>query len=301
MRVQLPAGVGRSIDAIIAAAFRAFGCTPMGGASESGWSKQSDFQRCMRRYQLKHELGAAPLLAGAVSPGLDIGSVGHALLAVHYAALLPDDRYPGYQPNLPSPMDLLQAMTDAGLPQEIAMVVEQCYLGYVEFWAQEDVRSMAVEMPAGDAAFHTARFDHVFYTEDAWRSGLWVQEHKFLKAGTDLDEYRMHGEILGEVLAFHLDRLDEFFSMPLNGVCLNVIFKPTAKTLPRYQRIWISPSEEVMRRYVSDREYWIGALENCRRFQVWPRALEGCKRYRLCRFFSHCRDLDDGQLTFAKE
>lgn len=298
MKIQLP-GAGKSVDAIIAEAFRSLGCEPMGGASETGWSKQSDFQRCPRRYQLKHELGAAPLLVGEVAPGLDIGAVGHALLATHYVAMLLDDRYPGFRPNPPEPFALLQAMTDAGLPMEIYALADRCLSGYLEFWANEDVRPMAVEMQAGDAQFHTSRFDAVFYTEEGLHPGLWVGEHKFLKAGTDLEEYRMHGEVLGEVLSWQLSKLDEFFGMPLAGVCLNVIFKPTKTLPPRFQRLWLSPPPEVIKRYATDRVYWLRQLMECKqRFgeNVWPKALFGCKKYRLCRYFAHCRDLDDSQL-----
>jgi len=304
MKIQLP-GIGRSVDAIIADAFRSFGCKPLGGQSGTGWSKQSDFQRCPRRYQLKHELGATPLLVGEVAPGLDSGTVGHALLAAYYAGMLADDRYPGWQPNTPEPRALLQAMQAAGLPGELFMVAEQCLDGYLEHWATEDVRPVAVEMSAGDAAFHTSRFDLVFYTEEGLHTGLWIGEHKLLKAGTDLEEYRLHGEILGEMLSWQLSELDAFFGMPLSGVCLNVTFKPTKTLPPRFQRLWLSvPPEEVMQRYMDDRVYWLQLLEDCQlRFgdKPWPRALFGCKKYKLCRFFAHCRDLDDTQLKFNSE
>ena len=300
MRVQLPILVGKSVDAIIVDAFRSLGCAPMGGPSSNGWSKQGDFQRCPRRYQLIHEVGAVPTVAGDGSEALDVGSVGHALLAVYYAKMLPDDRYPGWREKVPEPEALLKAMVDQGLPIQIASVVERCFEGYIEFWGNEDVRPLAVEMQAGDAKFHTSRFDLVFFTEDGIHDGLWVQEHKFLKAGTDLEEYKLHGEILGEVLSFHLSKLDDFFGMPLNGVCLNVIFKPTAKMLPKYQRLWIQPTWDALERYAADRKYWIQAMLECKRMKTWPRALSGCKRYKLCRYFAHCRDLDDAQLKLKE-
>jgi hypothetical protein len=298
MKIQLP-GVGRSVDAIIAAAFRSLGCEPFGGATGTGWSKQSDFQRCPYRYQLKHELGATPLIVGEVSTALDVGSVGHALLAVHYAALLPDDRYPGFRATIPTPAALLDAMVVEGLPMEIFAIADQCLSGYMEHWATEDVRPVAVEMFAGDRSFHTSRFDMVFYTDAGFHPGLWIAEHKFLKSGTDLEEYRMHGEVLGEMLSWRLSNLTDFFGMPLAGVCLNVTFKPTKTGLPRYQRLWLTPREDIIDRYVEDREYWLGVLQDCRqRFgaEAWPKALHGCKQYRLCRYFAHCRDLDESQL-----
>lgn len=294
-------GVGKSLDAIIAEAFRALGCEPWSaaGGSTTGWSKQSDFQRCPWRYQLKHELGATPLLAGAVSEALGVGSVGHLLLAAHYAQLLPDARYPGWRSNVPDPYVLLQALGDAGLPMAISTVVEQCFNAYVERWSNEDIRPMAVELSAGDQSFHTSRFDLVFYTEDGIHDGLWIGEHKFLKYGTDLEEYNLHGEVIGEALSFQLSELDQFFGLPLNGVCLNVIFKPDSKHLPTCKRVWLHPTPEALERYANDRSYWLQILLDCKRRKVWPRALEGChRRNRLCRYFAHCRDLDDSQLKF---
>lgn len=301
MRVQLPKGFGKSVDSIIAEACRSLGLEPWGGASKSGWSKQGDFQRCPRRYQLRHEIGAAPAVVGVAAPGLDIGSVGHVLLAANYARDLPDDRYPGWRPVTVDPFTLLTAIVDCGLPQADGAVVEQCMAGYLEHWGNEAFGVMAVEMQAGDAQFHTSRYDMVAVVEDGRHDGLWVVEHKFLSPRTDIEEYRMHGEILGEVLSFHLSKLDEVFGMPLEGVCLNVIFKPTKTALPRYQRLWIQPTVEALERYAQDREYWIRAMAECKRMQIWPRALQGCKTFHgLCRFFKHCMNLDDGQLILPE-
>jgi hypothetical protein len=196
----------------------------------------------------------------------------------------------------------LEAMQNAGLPGEVFMVAQQCLDGYLEHWATEDVRPVAVEMSAGDSKFHTSRFDLPFYTEEGLHPGLWIGEHKFLKAGTDLEEYRMHGEIIGEVLSWQLSQLDDFFGMPLAGVCLNVIYKPTKTLPPRFQRLWMSvPPIAHLKRYAEDRVYWLKTLMDLKqRFgsQPWPRALLGCKKFRLCRYFAHCRDLDDAQLRF---
>lgn len=298
MRVQLP-GVGKSIDAIVKEAFAYLGCKPWGGPSATGWSKQKDFQRCPRRYQLIHELGAVPALANIESTkGLDIGAVGHVLLAAHYARYLPDDSYPGWQQNPPEPLAVLDALEKFGLAIELRAEVERLFSGYLEFYANETIQPCAVEMPAGDAKFHTSRFDLILYAQDGIHDGLWIGEHKFLKSSTDIEEYRLDGEVLGELLSFELSKLSEFFGMPVNGVCLNVIFKPTKTGLPRYQRLWISPPYEVIKRYAEDRAYWLNSLMLCKRVGgIWPKALNGCTtKYRTCRFFNHCRDLDDGQI-----
>lgn len=305
MEFALPTGVGKSFDAIVSEAFAALGCEKWGGVSPTGWSKQSDFQRCPRRYQLLHEMGASPLAVGGSTSALDIGSVGHLLLAAHYTRQLPDDRYPGFRDPCPEPQAVLDALAAAGMPADIVGTVQMLYDGYVEKWANEEIAPVAVEMLAGTVGQHTSRFDLVFHVFEGMHTGLWIGEHKFLVSSTDLDDYTLHGEVIGEVLSFHLSRLHEFFEAPLSGVCLNVILKPSLRGIPTYRRKWIAVSPAAVDRYVEDRMYWIAALQALKQLPPstpWPRALNGCtNKYRRCRFFQHCRDLDDGQLVLPKK
>lgn len=293
-------GVGKSLDAIVAEAFRALGCAPWGGQSENGWSKASDFLRCPYRYYLKHIRGVGPLIAGETGRALDIGASIHLLLAARYAALLPDDRYPGWRAVVPTPEAVLAALVTAGLPLDISNEVERLYDGYAEKYGTETITPVAVEMPAGSAKCHTSRYDLVFYVEDGIHDGLWVGEHKTMSSSTDIDEFRLNGEVIGEMLSWSLSDLDNFFGAPLNGVCINGIVK--AKSVPRYPRIWISRSEGLIEEYARNRMYWIQRIVDCMEQKRWPKSLQGCfGRYgNRCRFWEHCLSQDDSQLVARK-
>jgi len=293
--VQLPS-VGRSLDSIVAEVFKTFGCEPWGGASQNGWSKQSDFLRCPYRYYLKHVKGAGPAAVGDVSPALDIGSVCHLLLAARYAAALPDDRYPGWRPVVIEPMALLRALEAAGLPLSISSECERLYDGYAERWGNETLVPVAVEMPVGMPSLHTSRYDLVFFVEDGLHDGLWIGEHKTMSSGTDIEDFRFDGEVLGEMLSWQLSSLTEFFGAHLNGVCINALVK--AKSAPRYQRLWITVPDQLVDTYATNRGHWAQQELYYQSRNLWPKSLFGCKsKYSKCRFWEHCRTLDDSKLV----
>jgi hypothetical protein len=296
VRIELP-GVGKSLDAITAEAFKALNCEPWGGPSQNGWSKNSDFLRCPYRYYLKHIRGAAPLIVGVTAKALDIGACMHLLLAARYAAMLVDNRYPGWRETVPTPEVVLAALVAAGLPIEISSEVERLYDGYAEKWNAETLIPVAVEMPAGVVQCHTSRYDLVFYVEDGIHDGLWVGEHKTMSSSTDIEEFRFHGEVIGEMLSWDLSELDTFFGAPLNGICINGIIK--ARQVPRYQRLWISKTPDLIELYAKDRSYWLRRILECVQRGWWPRSLNGCfGRYNnRCRFWEHCRTQDESQLV----
>ena len=260
MLIQLP-GIGRSIDSIIVEACTKLGIERWGGQSEDGWSRHGDFLRCPYRYYLKHVRGVGPLVVGESAMGLDVGSCEHLLLAAHYARLLPDDGYPGWRENCPTPTAVLQAMIAAGLPMQIASEVERLYDGYVEHYANETIIPLAVEMPAGLPGTHTSRYDLVFYVEDGVHDGLWICDHKTASPKKDLEEYRFDGEILGEVFSWELADLQDFFHARLNGVCINALVK--VKGVPRYQRLWLTFPQQIINAYGSDRGWWAQQIMAC--------------------------------------
>jgi hypothetical protein len=287
-------GLGRSIDAIILDACASLGIERWGGASADGWSKHSDFLRCAYRYYLKHIRGVAPLVVGAVSSSLDVGSCVHLLLAAHYARLLPDDRYPGWQQNSPEPTALLQALIAAGLPMQIAVEVERLYKGYVEKYGAETIAPVAVEMQAGTVGEHTSRYDLVFYIEDGLHDGLWIGEHKTMSPKTDPEDFRFDGEVLGEMFSWDLSNLQDFFGQRVNGVCVNTLVKVIP---PRYQRYWFTFPQSLINEYGSNCGRWEQQMLLCEQSGVWPKTYACQGRYRRCRFWEHCRTQDDGQLV----
>lgn len=295
MRVQLP-GVGRSVDSIVVEAFKVLDCAPWGGQSAMGWSKQSDFLRCPYRYYLKHVRGVGPLVVGDTGPALDIGSIVHLLLAARYSAMLPDHRYPGWRPNPPDPFVLLRTLESCGLPLSISQEVERLYEGYAEKYGADLIVPMAVEFGVGNPAFHTSRYDLVFYVEDGIHDGFWIGEHKTMSSATDIETFRFNGEVLGEMLSWRLSGLDTYFGGPLNGVCINALVK--TKSVPRYQRLWIPVNWAMIDHYAGQREQWVAREAACVQSAVWPQSLAGCNiRYSKCRFWEHCSTDDESQLV----
>jgi hypothetical protein len=296
VRVQAP-GLGPSVETIIRTACMSLGLEPWGGPSEDGWSKHRDFLRCPYRYYLKHVRRVGPLVVAVTAPGLDVGSVSHLILACHYARKLPDDRYPGFRVNCPEPLQLLEALKDAGLPMQIAMEAERLYEGYVEKYV-DDFTPVAVEMSHGVIGIHTCRYDVVGYIEDGLHDGLWIVEHKNLSERADVEDYRFDGEVLGEVYAEQLRHVDDIFGMRPNGACLNALIK--AK-IPRYQRLWLSFPPSILNEYADNRGRWGQQIVECTRRGVWPKNLYGCKSsFRRCRFWDHCRSQDESQLVLTE-
>jgi hypothetical protein len=291
--ISLP-GIGRSIDSIVVEACTKLGIERWGGQSEDGWSRHSDFLRCPYRYYLKHVRGVGPLVVGEAAKGLDVGTCMHLLLAAHYARQLPDERYPGWQPNMPTPQALLQAMITAGLPMQIASDVEWLFDGYVEYYGSENITPMAIEMPIGMPGVHTSRLDLVFFIEDGTHDGLWICDHKNVSPKKDLEEYRFDGEILGEVFSWQLSGLNDFFDARLNGVCINAVVKSKP---PRFQRLWCTFPDPLINVYANDRAWWAKQIVACQASSTWPKSMYGCHSYfRACRFWEHCRTQDEGRL-----
>jgi hypothetical protein len=292
--IQLP-GIGRSIDSIILEVCQSLGIERWGGASGDGWSKQSDFLRCPYRYYLKHVRGVGPLEMRNSTDALDVGSCLHLLLATHYARLLPDERYPGFQPNPPSIPEMLEAFKVARLPMQLYVEAERLIDGYLEYWGAESISPVAIEMPVGRPGLHTSRYDMVAFVNEGLHEGLWIFEHKTASPKTDLDDFRLDGEVLGELFSWELSAVQDQFGAPVLGVCINALVK---SDIPRYQRLWLTFPQTMVNEFANDQARFALWAKDCETRNYWPRSLYGCKAYfRRCRFWEHCRTRDDKQLV----
>lgn len=202
MLVQVGTGAFRRADDILKDVFATLGCEPWGGPSINGWSTISDLQRCARLYQLKRIRKVRVAGPGGNTLSLDIGSYTHAALAAHYAAQLPDERYPGFRPIIVSPYDIFDKALEYGASGEAIAGARSLYEGYVEFWGAEDLIPVAVEMAIGREERHTSRLDLLAHVEGGLRPGLWIIEHKSASSGTDFDAWRHDGEIIREFKAW---------------------------------------------------------------------------------------------------
>jgi hypothetical protein len=297
VRIIVPAG-WKSSDDVLVEAFKALGCERWGGASVNGWSKISDFLRCEYRYYLKHIKGltCSSVLSDS-SPALEIGSYGHAALAAHYAGLLPDDRYPGFRDNCPTPEALLVALDAAGAEPMALQEARTVWAGYTEHWGNDGWTPMAVEMPAGDDGLHTCRYDLIASVADDIHDGIWAVDHKLLSPKANPDLYALDGEILGEALCWQLSNLDGTFG-PLAGVCINVLFKgKPPKGMQPYFRRWFPLDEELIRDFARNRMYWQARVNTCLKMDRFSKSHYGCvARYDTCLFWDHCATLDASRL-----
>jgi hypothetical protein len=305
-QVVVPVGL-KSADQVLDEAFQALGCEKLGGPSGNGWSKIGDLLRCHYRYQLKHIAKMTSTTTARSSKSINIGSFVHAAAAVHYAALLPppfkaDDGklycYPGWRAKLPTPTQLFDALLVAGAEMEAFGEAQRLWEGYVEKWGGRDWQPLAVEMHAGDPALHTSRYDLVVSVEDGIHDGLWIGEHKSASSSTDLDQWTLDGEILGEMWSWRKSNLDDFFGDRLRGICINVFVKKKNVDDTCFRRIWLPVNWALIDEFDKNRRYYYTTMRTCQKLNVWSRLYSGCiGRYDRCEFWDHCATLSPSYLT----
>jgi hypothetical protein len=292
VRIQLPSS--KSTEQVLQDAFALLQCEKWGGPSVNGWSHLQDYLRCPYRYMLKHVARVRATTVADSSTAQDVGVFSHAISAAHYARQLPDERYPGWRANCPTPTQLLEALEQSGAEAWALAEATRLWDGYVDHWGDDGFMPMAVEMPVGDPDLHTSRYDLVVYVEDNIHDGFWIGEHKFLSPASDLENYNLDGEILGECLSWRLSNLDDVFG-PLEGVCVNVVLKSKA---PSYRRLWLPVDWNRVRDYELNRRQW--NKERAARVEsgVFPRSLYGCTaRFDRCLFWDHCSTLSPAFLV----
>jgi hypothetical protein len=284
-RVHIQTPNAKAMDVAIREVFAAFGIPPLGGQSADGWSKVSDFLRCPYRYFLRYELGAeVPDAGNGGDPNLEVGSLVHVGLAVHYASMLPQGA-PGWHPNYPSPLDFLDAVEASGVELGHVVRARQLLYGYWEHYNPDNLEPLAIEVPAGIEGVHTSRFDMVARRDD----GTWITEHKSSYRETEevIEGWYLDGEVVGEVYSWRLANLSQKYG-PLAGVLINLLFKTNP---PKFRRLEVPISSEVVEWYARDRAHWGSVRDHYRNIGYWPRKLTGCFSYnRFCGYRPHCRD-----------
>ena len=289
-RIQIETPGAIPMAKAIELAFQSFGCEPLGGPSNDGWSKIADLQRCAYRYYLRHELQAT-VGDGAAPGALEVGSLYHASLALHYCRQLPEG-FPGWRPNPPPPMDFVERVGELNADAAYVAEARRLLYGYLEHHSPDDLEPVAVEYGAGIEGIHTCRFDML-----AWRDGaLWNVEHKTsaFESAQGNEAWWLDGEIIGEVYAWKLANLERLFGAPLAGVIINLAFKSKP---PKYKRLDVVVPDKVLETYARDRQFWSQQREHFRRAGHWPKSLWGCNaRYDTCTYFEHCRDEDQSLL-----
>lgn len=285
--IQLSNPNAKTIEQCIREAYESFNVPPLGGASNDGWSKLADFQRCPYRYWLLHvqpklETTEAPILPDSIPVALELGALYHSMLAMHY--------YKGMY-KTPTAYALAERVLSLGGNQAIVDEAKRLYNGYFAQYGNpndEGINTLAVEFPAGIEGIHTCRYDLLAERKD---SGTWIIEHKTASSETRqvMEGWWLDGEILGEVYAYKLSGLEQIFGR-LVGVCVNLTFKTKE---PKFRRVEVVVTDDLLDQYAKDIAYWKGSRSACKTTGIWPRKLQGCiSRYDTCTFFDHCRNAD---------
>ena len=309
--IPVPVGL-KSADQVIADAFAALGCPKLGGVSGKGWSRDSVAMRCPYKYYLRYVRKMHVPLVAASSMAQDAGSFVHAMLAVHYARLLPppfkgDDgqmySYPGWAANTPTPEALFEAFQVHGGEVEALGIAQRLWDGYLDKWGGSDWRPLAVEMQTGDPQVRTSRDDLVVLVEDdGIYDGLWIVDHKTASSSADMEQWHLDGEIIGEMFTWGLDNLDEMFGGSLRGVCINVLIKGSSRSVnwtPTYRRIWIPVNWALVKDFLKHLLYWNDQVKKYTQIGYWPKAHTACvdRFHQRCLYWDHCLTLSDSYLA----
>lgn len=286
MQIDFVGGsVYKPIDQCLIEAYASFNVPPLGGASNDGWSKLSDYQRCPYRYYMLHE---APKTAEApfyVAPeSLEIGSLMHAMLAMHYMKGMRGVT------NYPTAYALAERVRSLNASPGIVDECKRLYAAYANHYQNphdEGLQPLAVEYPAGVDGIHTCRYDMLAKRD----GGVWNYETKTASRETRevTEGWWLDGEIIGQHYAYKLSGLDKLFG-PLIGTCINIIIKTQ---VPKFRRVEVVIPDDVLDAYIADSKFWRGQRDSMRAMRYFPRKLQGCiGRYSMCELWDHCRNAD---------
>lgn len=273
--------------------FEAAGLPYLGGSSGTrGWSSISAFQRCPYLWRAQHS-GGKTLLGDAPGPeALEIGTLVHILLAVHYSQLI-DPLYP-LDPEAVRRFLQLVPVTPGFLEQ-----AWQLFEGYRLWWGDESswLTPLAVEEQVTDPRTgFSCRWDLVFRVNTPYETllpGVYVTNHKTAgNAGAvTRDQWQNDGQILGEIDLYERLNYHKRWGQ-LRGACINLIIKTLS---PQYLRSYVYPAKGILRDHRKSLAIWSAQMEMAKAADVYPRARAACitKFHGFCELFKHCAGADE--------
>lgn len=265
--------------------FAEFKVPRLGGASgDLGWSSFASFQRCpylwYRTYLADRgkELPSGPPLA------LVVGSLIHALLAVHYQAKILIE-YPI------SPEAMRGYLLTKGVSPEAVNEAWRLFTAYEFSYTQDYLVPLEVEYHVVDPKTReSCRYDLIAKIEpntSALAPGAYVVEHKSSSRFDDatLNGWVNDGEVIGQIMLWERLKLARRFG-PLQGVIVNILGKQKD---PQFHRTIVSPSRWQTRQHTKDLKAWQGFRQLCVGLGQFPRARTNCiNRYGKCSQWQHC-------------
>lgn len=276
-----------SVEVAAKVLFEQAGLPYLGGSSGSyGWSSVSTFQKCP--YLWKKTYGARDAaLGGDLSEALEVGSITHIFLAIHYSQWI-DPTYPL------TPEDARRYFAAAGVTP---LFVDKAWTLFESYriWHQEEsawmiplaVEELAVDPRTG----FSCRWDLVFKVEVAQPGilpGVYICNHKSAADNSFVtrEQWKNDGQILGEINLYNALGYHRRFG-PLRGACVNLLIKTQN---PQFIRAWVMPPPAILRDHAKSLLYTTGQMRMAEATNCYPRMRAACvTRYRtLCEFHEHC-------------
>lgn len=281
-RIQLAASTDiRYIDDVFDEIFDAYGMPRLGGASGRGWSTYSKFQQCPHFFKLN----VIDRRRGTPAKALTVGSVFHTFMALHYTWMVdPDLKLDPYT----CKDELLQRGADV----EGVLEGWRLYEAYADYYVDDYLYPLGVEVWAGDPEGHTCRYDLIARVDKAQAGiapGVYNVDHKTASrfdAGT-LDGWHNDGEIIGQMMIWKRSGLTKKYGK-LMGSIINIVGKQKE---PRFHRTIVPIQKWHARQHFKDLQTWDMFMQICQTTGTWPKSRNSCvTRYGLCRYFDYCSE-----------
>jgi PD-(D/E)XK nuclease superfamily protein len=269
------------VDDILAELFDHHKMERLGGASGRGWSSHATFQRCPYLFKLKYLEG----MRGPASPALEIGSLIHTFLALHYTWMLDE--------NLTlTPQIAKDSLLAGGARPQSVIEAWRLYEAYAARYANDYLYPLAMEDWAQDPDGNTCRYDLIAEVKTAQPGvmpGTYIIEHKSHARFTAdvLEGYRNDGEILGQIMIWKRAKLDKKYGK-LRGTIVNIVGK---QKIIQFHRTIIPAQRWHVTQHMEDLKMSAAIQQIYAATGVWPKWRANCvSRWGMCEFFDHCAE-----------
>ena len=271
----------RYVDDILKEIFEHHKMERLGGASGRGWSSHATFQRCPYLFKLSYLEGqrGAPLTA------LEVGSLVHTFLALHYTWMLDETL-------TLTPFVARDSLLAAGARPQSFIESWRLYEAYADKYQNDYLTPLAMEDWAQDPDGNTCRYDMIAEVSEAQLGvvpGVYIVEHKTAARFTAdaLEGWRNDGEILGQIMIWKRAKLDKKYGK-LRGTIVNIVGK---QKVIQFHRTIVPAQKWHVTQHMEDLKMWSALQQMYAATGVWPKARANCvTKFGLCNFFDHCAE-----------
>lgn len=257
--------------------------------SAKGWSRYSAIERCPRLYYLNYikkpdDVTDEQLVVIENSrDARDVGSVGHAFLALSYAS------------EGPTPTQLMTWLNEHNANPEVTWEAWRLFEAYLSEYRDDYLIPIASEVSEADPKTkRSCRYDLLARVEEGPADGvrpgpgIYIVEHKFLGqfSEANLTGWDLDGEIIGQVMVWKRAKLDKKYGK-LRGVIVNIVGK---QKVPQFSRYLVDADTVPWKRQERMLDQDDRDLARYRKNRFWPMRLAACiGRWGKCDRFEECK------------